>query len=150
MQVGKYWVTAEQKKTIEAKDLVFREGEWLTKDELAKLDAGQRKVGGVWKPILDADEAHRDTKDPWVLRGAYVELRSNVRYSKIVLGLQGGGRRRAGRRRRVSGIEPDVWGTARSAQRDAREGRRRPTRREGRSASPTGRDAVERRRVLRP
>jgi hypothetical protein len=109
VQVGKYWVTAEQKKAIEAKDLVNRDGEWITKDELAKWDAGQRKVGGVWKPILDADEAHREVKNPWILQGVYVELRSNVRYSKSVLAFKAADEA-ASAAAAVSGVEPDVWG----------------------------------------
>ena len=28
------------------------------------------KVDGVWKPILDADEFHRDAKNPWALQAA--------------------------------------------------------------------------------
>lgn len=86
---GDHWVTPDQKKTIDAKGLEYREGDWLSKDEIAKFDKEQlRKVKGQWKPILDADEVHRDPKDPWILKGVYVQLISNVRYSKIVLGFK--------------------------------------------------------------
>jgi hypothetical protein len=109
VQVGPYWVTAEQQKTIQDKELEYREGDWLSKEDLAKFDQGQRKVKGVWKPILDADEAHREVKDPWVLRGVYVEVRSTVRYSKTVLAFKAADDSVRGAVA-LSGVEPDVWG----------------------------------------
>jgi hypothetical protein len=109
VQAGDYWVTAEQKKAIETKGLEFREGDWITKDEIAKFDAGQRKVGAAWKPILEADEVHRDLKDPWVLKGRYVEVRSNVRYSKLILAYQAANDA-VNAAVDLSGVEPDVYG----------------------------------------
>jgi hypothetical protein len=110
VQVGKYWVTQEQKATIEAKGLEFREGEWLNKDEIAKFDQGQRKVKGIWKPMSEADEAHRDAKDPWVLGGVYLQVRSNVGYAKTALALKPADDA-AVAAAALSGVEPDVWGS---------------------------------------
>jgi hypothetical protein len=109
VQVGKYWVTPDQKKTIEAKKLEYREGDWLTEEEVVKFDKEQlRKVKGQWKPILDADEAHRDVKDPWVLKGVYVQLVSTVRYSKIVLGFRAADDA-VNAAVALSGVEPEVY-----------------------------------------
>jgi hypothetical protein len=108
VQAGRYWVTPADRKTIEAKGLEFREGEWLSKEDLARFDAGQRKVGGQWKPMLDADEAHRAAKDPWVLQGAYVELRSNLAYAKTKAAFKSADDA-VNAAVALSGVEPDVW-----------------------------------------
>jgi hypothetical protein len=109
VQVDKYWVTADQKKAIEAKELQYREGDWISKEDVAKWDAGQRKVNGVWKPIMDADEFHRDAKNPWVLRGVYIEVRSNVRYSKLQPAFKAADDA-VNAAVALSGLEPDVYG----------------------------------------
>jgi hypothetical protein len=112
VQAGKYWVTPDQKKAIEAKELEYREGDWLSKDELVKFDKEQqRKVKGAWKPILDADEVHRDAKDPWVLKGAYVQVVSVLKYSKVLPGFKAADDA-VNAAVALSGVEPDVFGKA--------------------------------------
>jgi hypothetical protein len=108
VQVGRYWVTPEEKKTIEAKGLEFREGDWLNKDDLAKWKDGQRKIKGIWKPILDADAAMREAKSPWVLRGAWVEVRGTLGYEKVRTTLKAADDA-VSAAVTLSGVEPDVW-----------------------------------------
>jgi hypothetical protein len=107
--VGPYWVTADQKKLIDQKGLEYRDGDWLLKEEVEKFEKGERKVKGVWKPVLDADEDHREAKDPWDLRGRYVQMRSTLRHAKSVLGFKAANDA-VNAAVELCGVEPDVYG----------------------------------------
>lgn len=80
VEVQGVWVKQEQAKKIAADGLSWREGAWLTKDEVVKFDQGLRRVGREWKPAKEFDADRSTWKDPWVLKGRRVEVVSNARY----------------------------------------------------------------------
>lgn len=80
VEVQGVWVKSEQAKKIAADGLSYREGAWLTKDEVVKFDQGLRRGGREWKAAKEFDADRNTWKDPWVLKGRRVEVVSNARY----------------------------------------------------------------------
>jgi hypothetical protein len=83
VQVQGHWVTENQRKKIEAENLTWVEGEWYTPEEKARIDAGERRRGGKWKEVLELDTTHRELSNPWIVKGEFVEIRSNARHKDV-------------------------------------------------------------------
>lgn len=70
---GVQWVSPEKKERLE-KGMQLRNGIWMTKEDVARYDKGEFKVGDKWLTEAEADKVHADFTNPWVLESDWVSL----------------------------------------------------------------------------
>ena len=73
------WVDQRTKEMIE-KGLSLYEGQWITSEEKAKVDAGLFKVGEEWLTKEEANVAHANVENPWIVDSDYALLTTTCDY----------------------------------------------------------------------